>query len=138
MKVLLILLFFVYTSFAMSSMDAAFVLGFHEEYPAALAQAKEEKRILMLVVIKDPCSHSEKMVHDTLADPKVVEALKGFVSVVVDKKTLVSSQFKIELSPTIFFIDPQKEEVIRERIGYVSVEQFLDDIQEMHSFYKEK
>lgn len=138
MKVLILLLFLVYTSFAISSVDAAFVLGFHEDYPTALAQAKNENRALMLVIIKDPCPHSERMVYSTLSDPKVVEVLKDFVSVIVDKQALVPSQFKVELAPTIFFVNPQKEEVIRERIGYAPVDQFLDDLKEAHIFYNEK
>ncbi|MDP3120434.1 MAG: thioredoxin family protein [Sulfuricurvum sp.] len=138
MKALIILLFFVYTSFAISSADAAFVLGFHEEYPTALTQAKKEKKLLMLVIIQDPCPYSERLVYNTLSDPKVVEALKGIVSVIVDRRALFPPQFKAEFVPMTFIIDPDNEEGIGERMGYISAEEFLVDIKEAYLLYKKK
>lgn len=136
MKALIIVLFLVYTLFAISSVDAAFVLGFHEEYPTAIAEAKKEKKLLMLVIIQDPCPYSERMVYDTLSDSKATEALKGVVSVIVDKHAVFPSQFKVDFVPMTFFIDPIKEEGIRERMGYVPVEEFLDDIKEARALYQ--
>lgn len=138
MKALIILLSLVSTLFAISSLDAAFVLGFHEEYPTALVQAKQEKKLLLLVIIKDPCPYSERMVHSTLSDPKVTQSLKDFVPVIVDKEALLPSQFKSDLFPTTFFINPKRETEILKRIGYVSSEQFLDDVKEVLTLYKEK
>lgn len=138
MKTLVILLSLVYTLFAISSVDAAFVLGFHEDYPTALAQAKNEKKLLLLVIIKDPCPYSERMVHSTLSDPKVTQSLKDFVPVIVDKDSPLSSQFEADLFPTIFFIDPKKESAILKRIGYHSAEQFLEDVKAILTLYKEK
>ena len=134
MKALMILLSLVYSLFAINSVDAAFVLSFHEDYPTALVQAKEEKRFLMLVIIKDPCDYSERMVYNTLSDPEVVKALEPFVSVIVDKNTFLPLQFKVDLVPMVYFIDPKNEEIIHERMGYVHVKQFLDDIKEAHIF----
>lgn len=138
MKVLIILLSLVYTLFAISSVDAAFVLGYHEDYPTALAQAKNEKKFLMLVIIKDPCPYSEKMVYTTLSDPKVVDTLKDFVCVIVDKDAVLPSAFKIDLVPMIYFIDPKNEEGIGERMGYVTTEQFLDDVKESFALHNQK
>lgn len=138
MKVFIMLLSLVYTLVAVSSVDAAFVLGFHEDYPTALAQANKDKKLLMLVIIKDPCVYSENMVYKTLSDPKVAEALKDFVSVIVDKQSILPSAFKIDLVPMIYFIDPKNEQGIGERMGYVSTEQFLDDIKEARILYNEK
>jgi thioredoxin-related protein len=138
MKTLIILLSLVYTLFAISAVDAAFVLGFHEEYPTALAQAKQEKKPLLLVIIKDPCPYSERMVHSTLSDPKVMQSLKDIVPVIVDKEVLLPAQFTTDLFPTTFFIDPKKETEILKRVGYLSSEQFLDDLKVVHTLYKEK
>ena len=138
MKALIILLFLVYTLFAISSVDAAFVLGFHEDYPTALDQAKKEKKLLMLVIIKDPCPYSEKMVYSTLSDPKVTQSLIDLVTVIVDKETLLPSQFTTDLFPTTFFIDPKRETEILKRIGYLSSEQFLGDLKEVLTLDKEK
>ena len=138
MKVFIMLLSLVYTLFAITSVDAAFVLGFHEDYPTALAQANKEKKLLMLVIIKDPCRYSENMVYKTLSDPKVSEALKDFVSVIVDKDAILPSAFKIDLVPMIYFIDPKNEQGVGERMGYVSTEQFLADIKDALILYKQK
>lgn len=138
MKTFIVLMSLVCTLFAINSVDAAFVLGFHEDYPTALAQAKKEKKVLMLVIIKDPCRHSERMVYDTLSDPKVVDALKDFISVIVDKDVILPSALKVEFVPMIYFIDPNKEEGMWERMGYVSVEKFLDDLKEVLILYKQK
>lgn len=138
MKALITLLSLVYTLYAISSVDAAFVLGIHEDYPTALAQAKEEKKLLVLVVIKDPCPYSEEMVHSTLADPRVTKSLNDFVSAIVDKDASLPSRFKADLYPTTFFIDPIRETEIVKRIGYLSSEQFLDNIKEVLALYEEK
>lgn len=118
--------------------DAAFALGFHEEYPAALTQAKKEKKLLMLVIIQDPCPYCDAMVDNTLSDPKVTQAIKGFVPVIVDKHTPLPVAFSTDVTPLTLFIDAQKEEGIWESMGYVSVESFLDDIKEAKIIYNEK
>jgi thioredoxin-related protein len=138
MKVFVGLLFLVYSLFAISSVDAAFVLGFHEDYPTALAQAKKENKLLLLIIIQDPCPYSERMVYSTLSDPKVAEALKDFVSAIVDIHAVLPSAFKVGFVPMVFFIDPKEEEGIRERMGYVSVEKFLDDVKEVDILYNQK
>lgn len=138
MKAVIVLMSLVCTLFAINSVDAAFVLGYHEDYPTALAQAKQEKRLLMLVIIKDPCSYSERMVNGTLSDPKVVEELKDFVSVIVDRKSLLPSVFKIDLVPMIYFVDPKNEKAVGERMGYVSTEQFLNDVKDAVMLYNQK
>lgn len=136
MKVFVVLLSLVYTLFAISAVDAAFVLGFHEEYPTALVQAKKENKMLVLIIIKDPCPYSERMVYDTLSNPKVTEALKGFVCVIVDQHTPLPSAFKAEIVPMTFFIDPKNEGWIGERVGYIPTEQFLDDLKEAYRLFK--
>ena len=138
MKVLIMLLSLVYTLFAISSVDVAFVLGFHEDYLTSLAQANKEKKLLMLVIIKDPCRYSENMVYKTLSDPKVAEALKDFVPVIVDKDAILPSAFKVDLVPMIYFIDPKNEQGVGERMEYVSTEQFLADIKDALILYKQK
>lgn len=128
-------MFIVWFSLACSllaalAQDAAFVLDFHEEYETALAQAKKENKLLMLVIVQDPCPYCDRLVHDTLSDPKVKKALEAFISVVVDKHSQLPSAFTTDIAPMTFFIDPKNEEGLWESIGYVSAEQFLDDIKE--------
>ncbi len=124
--------------FGAVAQDAAFALDFYEEYTAALAQAKKEKKLLMLVIVQEPCPYCDRFVDDTLADPKVTKALEDFVSVVVDKHSPLPNAFATDIAPLTFFIDPQNEEGIWESMGYVSAEQFLGDIKEAQLIHATK
>lgn len=130
MKMFIVFLSLTYSLLAAIAEDAAFILGFHEDYPTALAQAKRENRTLMLVILQDPCPYCDAMVEKTLSDPKVTKAAKDFICVIVDKHSPLPSSFVTTATPMTFFIDPKTEEGIWESMGYVSVEQFLDDIKE--------
>lgn len=126
----IVFLSLTYSLLAANAEDAAFILDFYEDYPTALAQAKKENKTLMLVIVQDPCPYCDAMVHKTLSDPKVTKAVKDFVSVIVDKHYPLPSSFMTTATPMTFFIDPKTEEGTWESMGYVSVEQFLDDIKE--------
>jgi len=138
MKIFVILLSLVCALFAANAEDAAFALSFDEDYQTALSKAKKEKKLLMLVIVQDPCPYCDRMVENTLADSKVEKALKNFVSVIVDKHTPLPAKFTSHISPMTFFIDPAKEEGIWESIGYVSVESFLDDLKEAQIIHSKK
>lgn len=123
---------------AANAQDSAFVLDFYEDYPTALAQAKKDNKILMLVIIQEPCPYCDAMVEKTLPDPKVTQAIKGFISVIVDKHTSLPSAFMTTATPMTFFIDPKTEEGIWESMGYAPAEEFLDDINEAKIIGAEK
>lgn len=127
---LIVLLSIVCSLLAIDAKDAAFVLGYNEDYKTALAQAKEEKKLLMLVIIQDPCPYCERLIDNTLSDPKIVDVLEDFVSVIVNQHSPLPPAFESNAIPMTFFIDPENEEGIWESMGYISVEQFLDDIKE--------
>ena len=133
MKVLIVLLYLVCSLFSANAQDAAFSLDFYEDYPTALAQAKKENKLLMLVIVQDPCPYCDGMVEKTLANPKVKKAIKDFVSVIVDKHSSLPSAFITTATPMTFFIDSKTEEGLWESMGYVTAESFLDDIQEAKS-----
>ncbi len=130
MKTFILLLGLACSLLAISAEDAAFVLDYHDNYKTALSKAKSEDRLLMLFIVQDPCPYCERQVNDTLSDIRVVKSLKELVCVVVDKHSPLPSAFKTQITPMTFFIDPNSEEGIWESFGYVSVELFLDDIQE--------
>ncbi|MFC2073904.1 thioredoxin family protein [Campylobacterota bacterium] len=138
MKMFIIWLFLAHSLLAAIAQDAAFALDFHEDYATALTQAKKEKKLLMLVIVQDPCPYCDGMVDNTLSDPKVTQAIKDFVPVIVDKHTPLPAAFKTDIAPLTFFIDAQQEEGIWESMGYVSVESFLDDIKEAKIIFHKK
>jgi len=131
MKVFIVLVSLLCSLLAIDAKDAAFVLGFNEEYKTALAQAKEENKLMMLVIIQDPCPYCERLIDNTLSDPQVTKLLEDdFVSVIVNQHSQLPLAFKSSAIPMTFFIDPKNEEGIWESMGYISVEQFLDDLNE--------
>jgi thioredoxin-related protein len=123
---------------AIDAKDAAFVLGFNEDYKTALAQAKEENKLMMLVIIQDPCPYCERLIDNTLSDPQITKVLEDFVSVIVNKHSQLPPAFRTNAIPMTFFIDPKNEEGIWESMGYISVEQFLDDLNEAKLIHAEK
>ena len=131
MKVFIVFVSMLCSLLAIDAKDAAFVLGFNEEYKTALAQAKEENKLMMLVIIQDPCPYCERLIDNTLSDPQVTKLLEDdFVSVIVNQHSQLPLAFKSSAIPMTFFIDPKNEEGIWESMGYISVEQFLDDLNE--------
>ena len=135
MKMLIVFLSLTCSLLAANAQDSAFVLDFYEDYPSALTQAKKADKMLMLVIIQEPCPYCDAMVEKTLPDPKVTQAIKGFISVIVDKHTSLPSAFMTTATPMTFFIDPITEEGVWESMGYTSVEEFLDDIKEAKNIH---
>lgn len=134
MKLFIVLLTLTYTLFATDAKDAAFALDFNDNYKVALQKAKQEDKLLMLVIIQDPCPYCEMMVENTLSDPEVTLVLREFVSVVIDKHGEFPEAFRTHATPMCFFIDPKNEEGIWESIGYVKAGTFLEvlkDAQQM-------
>jgi len=137
MKILLVIFSLVYTLFAADAESAAMELDFHERYKTALAEAKEENKMLLLVVVQDPCPFCDKLVHNTLGDEDVKKALKGYVGVVLNKRAKdLPKAFQTSMTPMTFFIDPKKENSVWESLGYVKKAQFLDDIKEAKKMAK--
>jgi thioredoxin-related protein len=130
MKIYVVLLSLACSLLAIDAKDAAFVLGFNEDYKTALTQAKEENKLMMLVIIQDPCPYCERLIDNTLSDPQITKALEDFVPVIVNKHSKLPPAFRTNAIPMTFFIDPKNEEGIWESMGYISVEQFLDDLNE--------
>ncbi len=131
MKRIIALLFFLSTiSFAITAEDAAFTLDYHDQFDAAFKQAKEEKKLLMLVQIQNPCPYCEKFMENTLPDPKVKAALNNMVFVILDKSGKMPEKYRTGVTPLTVFIDPSKDESVWETIGYIKVDAFLEDIKE--------
>jgi len=130
MRLILTMIALVYTLMAANAEDAAFALDFEEEYKTALAKANKENKLLMLLIVQEPCPYCDRLVENTLSDAEVKKGLKNFVSVVIDKKGDFPEAFKTNITPMTFFIDPKTEESVWESMGYVKVPQFLDDLKE--------
>jgi len=130
MKLFFLFFTLTYALFAIDAKDAAFALDFEESYTVALEKAQQEDKLLMLVIVQNPCPYCEKLVEQTLSDPQVVAVLGNFVSVIVDKHGEFPQKFKTCLTPICFFIDPQTEEDVWESPGYLEAKAFLEVLTE--------
>ena len=128
--------------FAMNAEEAAKRLGVENRYDVAIQKAKREKKIVVMVVVKNHCQWCEKLINKTLGNTQVRRYLQNFVTVIVDKNAKYPSDFKENFFPSLFFIDWQTQKSVYENIGYVNTKDFLDNLNTAvniwETLYKEK
>lgn len=129
MKIVFMLLLACSLVMAITAEDAAWVLNAKPSLSKALQKAKKaQKKMVLLVIVKDGCSWCEKMIHNTLSSKKVKEALSDSVLAVVDLYTSLPNGMHAEFTPTMFFIDAKTGKVIQKNIGYEEPGGFIIDI----------
>jgi len=133
MKTLLILMMFAYSLIAVDAMDAAFALDYEDNYQVALSKAKKENKLLMLIVVQNPCPYCSRLVEGTLEDLKVKEEVKNFIPLIVDKRGAFPEALKGTPVPMTYFIDPKIEKSIYDNLGYLNAEDFTDLLKTAHS-----
>lgn len=121
--------------FAMNAQQAAKVLGVENSYDQAIQKAKHEKKILVMVVVKEHCRWCEKLVNTTLKEPRVQKRLQDFVTVVVDKDAAYPADFREDFFPSIFYVDYSTEKSIYENVGYIGAKCFLNDLDGVEKTY---
>jgi len=130
LKLFLLLMLSLSVLFAVNAEEGAQSMGAENQYSAAIERAKAEKKMLVLVIVKENCRWCEKLLYGTLADTEVQKALKKSVVVVVDKDASYPNAFKVNLFPSIFYIDYASQKSVYENVGYVAKEDFLTDLRE--------
>jgi len=128
MKAVIMFVLLVCNLMAISAQDAAWVLNAQTDLTKALQKANAEKKMVLLVVVKDDCNWCEKMVHETLKDKDIQDNLSNTVTVIVDVNGKLPNDFKVTKTPAIFFIDAETKKSILENVGYVKKGAFLIDI----------
>lgn len=128
MKKLMIFMLLVCNLMAISAQDAAWVLDAQTDLNKAFSKAKDENKMILLLVVKEDCSWCEKMVFATLKDKNIQKNLKNTITVIVDINDKLPSEFKARLAPTVFFIDPKSKKSVLEGVGYIEKGSFLMDI----------
>ena len=121
--------------FAMNAQQAAKVLGVENRYDQAIQKAKRQKKILVMVVVKEHCRWCEKLVNTTLKEARVQKQLQDFVTVVVDKDAPYPADFKEDFFPSIFYVDYNTEKSIYENVGYIGAKCFLNDLDGVEKTY---
>ena len=124
-------------SLSLMAADAAKELGVYSDYNTAFQKAKSENKLMILVVVWDPCKACDRLVKNTLADTKVKNSLKNHVLVILDYKDKMPKKFRIKMAPKIFYIDSKTEEKMGTSVGTVSVEEFIDNLNDAADMLEE-
>ena len=130
MKIFLVLVALISSLMAADAESAAMELDYYENFDKALLVAKKENKLLMLVMVQDPCPFCDKLIENTLSDAKVKAELKDVVCVVIDKTGKYPEAFKTSFVPRTYFLDSKKEKIVAEALGYAKRDHFLMTIDE--------
>ena len=104
-------------------------------FDKALKQAKKEDKIIIIKATAPHCRYCMKMDKEVLIDKNIVNLLKKeFIVVSVDlSKDVLPLDLRVSMTPTFFFIFPQKDKdkvKIKRIPGAWSKEDFLDILNE--------
>ena len=100
--------------------------GWREDVEPALKEAKLDNKPVLVDFVASWCGPCQQMMRDVLPNPKVVEAMDGFVTVKadVDQYSDLANEHEVQYLPTFVVLDGQGREVHR-FTGYHDVDDFL-------------
>ena len=128
MKVFFISLLLTYGLMATNAIDAAKKLGAENNYSTAISKAVKEKKLLVMVVVKEGCRWCDKLVNKTLSEETVKKKLENYITLIVDKDDEFPSDFKENFFPSIFYIDYSTQKSVYSNVGFVGKPCFLNDL----------
>ena len=128
MKIFLTLIVMVYTLIAAVAEESAMLLDYETDYKTAITKAKKEHKMVLMVIVQDPCPYCDKLVHKTLNTPCAQRRMKNYVPLIVDKHGEFPKQFKPPFIPMSYIVDPNSEEVTFKIVGSISVKEYLHDL----------
>ena len=137
MKYIVTILVLSISLMAANAAKAAKELGVYHDYNTALQKARSENKLMVLVVVWDPCKACDKLAKNTLANTMVKNRLKDFVTVILDYQDKMPKKLHIRMAPKIFYIDSRTEEEIGTNVGVVSVEEFIDNLNDASDMLEE-
>ena len=129
MKIILTLLLTLSTIFAADALKSAKLLGYETDYETAISKAKKEHKMVLLVIVQDPCPYCDRLVHKTLVTPCVQRRMKHYVPLIVDKYGDFPKQFKPPFIPISYVVDPNKEAVTYEIVGALPYKDYIEDLE---------
>ncbi len=117
------------TLFAADALKSAKLLGYETDYKTAISKAKKEHKMVLLVIVQDPCPYCDRLVHKTLVTPCVQRRMKHYVPLIVDKHGKFPKQFKPPFIPISYVVDPDKETITYEIVGALPYKDYIEDLE---------
>jgi len=134
MKLVLITLFLTFTLFGADALKSAKLLGYETDYNTAIAKAKKEHKMVLMVIVQDPCPYCDRLVHKSLVTPCVQRRMVNYVPLMVDKHGDYPKQFKPPFIPISFIIDPAKEVTTYEIVGSLPYKDYIEELESEMEF----
>ena len=132
MKILITLLTLLSCIYAAQIDDFAAEVKYLRSYDMAIKTAKEQNKVVMLVVVADYCPWCKKFERKTLKDSAVMAKVnESFVGIMIDKykdKGKYPEEFRAPLIPAVFFIDPKEQKSLLEAIAYMKPDEFMENM----------
>jgi len=139
MKTLVVLLTMFSFMYAAQIDEFASEVNYLRDYKTAVKTAKEQNKMVMLVVVGDYCPWCKKFERKTLKSSEVMAKVsKDFIPLVIDKfkdKGAYPESFYPPLIPAVFFIDPQSEKPLLDTVAYMKKAEFMDNINEAEKLF---
>jgi len=126
MKKIVLLLLMTLTLFGANAKDAAFMLDYKEVYKVALNEAKKEHKVLMMVIVKEPCPYCDKLVENTLDTQTIKDKLTNFIPLIISYDANYPDKFRPPFRPMTLFINPDNSTILKSLAGYRDVDVFKD------------
>ena len=122
MKIFISLLLVLTFGYGAQIDEFAAEVNYSRDYNLALKTAKEQNKLLMLVVVGDYCPWCKKFERKTLNSTLIQNQVKkDFIPLIIDKtkdKGKYPPEFYAKRIPTVFFIDPTTQKHVFESMGY--------------------
>lgn len=133
MKLILATLLLTITLFASHIDDFADTNNFERDYSTALEKAKNENKLLVVVVSNNRCGWCKKFEKETLTNNSVNFILDNkTVTLIVDIHENGYSgmkEFQTESTPKTFFVNSSSAEVLFDISGYLPSYDFKSDLE---------
>jgi len=142
MKIFITLLITLSLIYAAEIDEFASEVNYLRDYKTAMQTAKEQNKMVMLVVVGDYCPWCKKFERKTLKSSEVMDQAKeNFVGHVIDKykdKENYPKAFFSPLIPAVFFIDPVSEKSLLDTVAYMKKDEFLENMDDALGLFEQK
>ncbi|MCK9472546.1 thioredoxin family protein [Sulfurimonas sp.] len=128
MKKLVIVMTLSLILFAEGYKEFAKEMAYETDYKTALERAKKEKKNLMVLMITNYCPWCSKFEKKTLMDKNVDDKIKSkYIPLIINRQEENFPKYLYApVVPVTFFVEPNKEKITHESIGFSNKIDFLN------------